>query len=189
MKYYKLIYDYDNDEKYINCNVAHIGKLDKYCLSNGVPLKEWGNYYFEYSSKEGNIVSDYIGNVIRWFIVTDVFVDYVINELNENNYQILPVKLIDTTKTKETMECKVLNILDVIDKALDLENSKYDIYELDDEKILSVEKFALYKEKILNHDIFRINEDLIHIFVSEKVKLLIEKYKLKGFQFLEIYVS
>ena len=34
MKYYKLIYDYDNDNDYINCNVVDLLNMDEYIVSN-----------------------------------------------------------------------------------------------------------------------------------------------------------
>ena len=54
----------------------------------------------------------------------------------------------------------------VID-TLDLDNSKYDVFELDDEKIISVEKYALKSSKIVNRHIFRLKDETIPIFISE----------------------
>ncbi len=189
MKYYKLVYDYENDEHYINCDEPHIGDMDEYCVSNGKKIDNWQDVSFGYNSREGNIVSDYVANLFRWFLVTNYFVDSVADIFNEQNVQLLPVTLIDKSGCKENITCQVVNILDVIDDALDLDNSKYDFFELDDERILSVEKYALKKENIKNHDLFRIKDDTIPIFVSEKIKKIIVEKEMKGFVFIEIEVN
>lgn len=36
MKYYKLSYDYENDDDYVNCDVGVIGDMDEY--SEGIIL-------------------------------------------------------------------------------------------------------------------------------------------------------
>ncbi|MDO5292532.1 MAG: hypothetical protein Q4F05_07250 [bacterium] len=64
----------------------------------------------------------------------------------------------------------------------------YDFYELDDEKILFVEKYTLKKENINNNSIFRLKEEPIPVFVSEKVKDIVERNSLIGFQILEVKV-
>ena len=81
----------------------------------------------------------------------------------------------------------VANIVTVID-ALDLDNSKYDVFELDDEKIISVEKYALKSSQIVNRHIFRLKDKTIPIFVSETLKKVIEDNKFTGFEFLEVDV-
>ena len=75
----------------------------------------------------------------------------------------------------------------VID-ALDLDNSKYDVFELDDEKIISVEKYALKSSEIVNRHIFRLKDDTIPIFISETLKKVIEDNDFTGFEFLEVDV-
>ena len=81
----------------------------------------------------------------------------------------------------------VANIVTVID-ALDLDNSKYDVFELDDEKIISVEKYALKSSEIVNRHIFRLKDDTIPIFISETLKKVIEDNDFTGFEFLEVDV-
>ena len=71
---------------------------------------------------------------------------------------------------------------------LDLNNSKYDVFELDGEKIVFVEKYALKSSEIVNKHIFRLKNDTIPIFVSETLKKIIEDNKFTGFEFLEVDV-
>ena len=101
--------------------------------------------------------------------------------------QYLPVKVIDRVTKSEVDSYFVANIVNVID-ALDLDNSKYDVFELDDEKIISVEKYALKSNEIVNMQIFRLKDDTIPIFVSETLKKVIEDNDLIGFKFLEVDV-
>lgn len=189
MRYYKLIYDYENDEGFINCNVPCIGTLDEYCTSNGIRQVEWENISFEYDSDEGNLLSDYIANVYRWFLVSEKCCTVIMNSVSEKIIQPLPVYLKDKKGIQKEITVQVLNILDIVDNALDLDNSKYDIYELDDEKIISVEKYALTKDMVFGHDIFRLKDDTIPIFVSEKIKKIIEQNDLTGFAFLKVAVN
>ncbi|WP_423237339.1 imm11 family protein [Clostridium tetanomorphum] len=53
---------------------------------------------------------------------------------------------------------------------------------------MSVEKYALKKERIQNHHIFKLKGDTIPVFVSERVKDIIVSNNLLGFAFLEVKV-
>lgn len=187
MKYYKLIYDYENDDHYINCSQVSLRDVNQYITSSGELVREWDNIVFKYDSNEGYIMSDYVANMYRWLIVSSNFCTLINKIIPNTNIQYLPIKLMDTTNGIENETYKVANILNVID-ALDLENSQYDVFELGDEKIVSVKKYALRNAVIEGHDIFRLKNDTIPIFISEKIKDMIEKNKLLGFAFLEVLV-
>lgn len=187
MKYYKLIYDYENDDNYINCSIGNIGDIDEYVTSNAAFIKEWHSVIFKYNSVEGSIMSDYVANVYRWLIVSEDFCSFMEKAVSNTNIQYLPVKLVDATSGVENETYKVANILNVVD-ALDLEHSQYDVFEMDDEKIISVEKYALKAAEVKGQDIFRLKNDTIPIFISERIKKLIEEHGLIGFAFLEVAV-
>lgn len=53
MKYYKLSYDYENDDDYVNCNVGVIGDIDEYSVSCGNYINDWSEVRFKYNSEEG----------------------------------------------------------------------------------------------------------------------------------------
>ena len=72
---------------------------------------------------------------------------------------------------------------------MDFENSKYDIFEVKDQRVLSVRKYALKKSKVQGHHIFRLKNDTIPIFVSEEIKTIVETNNLLGFSFWEVFVS
>lgn len=187
MKYYKLIYDYDNDDNFINCSIGCIGDMNEYVTSNGKIIKDWKDVVFKYHSDEGNVMSDYVANVYRWLIVSSNFCFLINKMISSTNIQYLPIKLVETNSGIENETYKVANILDVVD-ALDLKHSQYDIFELNDEKIISVEKYALKASEIKGHDIFRLKSDTIPIFISERIKKIIEENELSGFAFLEVSV-
>lgn len=134
MRYYKLIYDYEKDDNFVNCDSAYIGTMDEYITVSGKEIKEWEKVVFEYDSTEGNILTDYLANLYRWPIVSDDFCK-AIQGFTENQVQYLPVKVMDKNTKLETDSYFVMNIMNIID-AIDLENSKYDVFELDDEKII-----------------------------------------------------
>lgn len=58
--------------------------------------------------------------------------------------------------------------------------------ELDNEKFISIAKYAINSEKVNGHHIFRLKNSTIPIFISEKIKSIIEQNNLTGFDFLEI---
>lgn len=187
MKYYKLIYDYENDDHYVNCDVGVIGDIDEYSVSNGNYIKDWSEVRFTYNSEDGSVLSDYIANVYRWLIVSKKFKELIEEAVKENVIQYLSVNLFDIKNGVENTGYKIANLLDIVD-ALDLEHSKYDVFELDDEKIISVKKYALKEEMVQGHDIFRLKDYTIPIFISERIKDVIENNSLTGFAFIEVEV-
>lgn len=187
MKYYKLVYDYEHDDRYVNCTVRTIGGIDEYATSNGKLIQDWKEVVLEYNPNNGNIMTDYVANVYRWLIVSNKFRSEI-KEIVSDKIQYLPIKIVNSINKEENSLYQVANILDVVD-ALDLDSSQYDIFELDDEKIISVEKYALKKTKIQEHHIFRLKNDTIPVFVSEKIKNIVEKNKLLGFAFIEVVVN
>lgn len=187
MKYYKMIYDYEKDDNYVNCSIGIIDNMSEYITSNGSYIEEWKVPVFKYDSTEGEVMSDYIANAHRWLIVSNTFSKYINETTVKSRIQYLPVKIIDMFGNEEKESYKVANLLDVVD-ALDLEHSTYDVFELEDEKIISVEKYALKAREVGESDIFRLKDDTIPIFVSEKVKKIIEENALSGFAFLEVDV-
>ena len=187
MKYYKLSYDYENDDDYVNCNVGVIGDIDEYSVSCGNYINDWSEVRFKYNSEDGDVLSDYIANVYRWLIVSKKFRELIEEIVDGNAIQYLSTKLIDIKNNVENTEYKIANLLDVVD-ALDLEHSQYDLFELDNEKIISVEKYALKEEMVFGHDIFRLKDDTIPIFISERIRDIIENNSLTGFAFIEVDV-
>ncbi len=187
MKIYKLLYDYENDTEFVNCDSSNLREMDEYIVSSGKTVEHWENIVLEYDSYKGKVLTDYIANQYRWLVVSDTF-RKLTDGILEGYVQYLPVTITDKNKIIEPVTCNVANITTLVD-AFDYENSKYDIFELDDEKIISVEKYALKGDEIGNVPIFRLKDDMIPVFVSEEIKSLIEDNGLKGFAFLEVDVG
>ena len=167
----------------MNCNVGVIGDIDEYSVSSGNYINDWSEVRFKNNSEDGDVLSDYIANVYRWLVVSKKFRELIEEIIDGNAIQYLSTKLIDT---KNNVEYRIANLLDVVD-ALDLEHSQYDLFELDNEKFISVEKYALKEEMVLGHDIFRLKDDTIPIFISERIRDIIENNSLTGFAFIEVY--
>lgn len=187
MKYYLLSYDYENDDEYIIITTDNIGEKYNYDMLKGEKLENWDeNVMFEYSNDDGHIFTDYLASNNRWLVVSEKFRS-LIGRIESDPIQYLDIKIRNSETNKINDTYKVANVITILD-ALDLENSKYDLFELDDEKVLSIEKYALRKNMIGNNNIFKLKDDTIPIFVSEKFKNIVEENSLIGFHFLEVKV-
>jgi len=71
--------------------------------------------------------------------------------------------------------------------ALDLENSKYSVHEIDEMKNDSVQKYAI-KEVWLKISIYLGLKTIICRFLSEKLKKAMEKNGITGCDYLEVKV-
>ena len=202
MKYYELVYDHDGDDKknniYIMALFPNIQEdIDRYDIDiENEFITNWDiNNEFGYDPKDGYMYSDCLANVYSWMIVSEKSKNIFDKYIHSNNLQLLPIKIKNIVNEQKT-NYFVLHVMDVID-ALDLEHSDYfeiqlDEYgyeyeEEDEEKIrLIVAKYALKKDIIKGHHIFKVKKDNIRIFVSEEIKNEIEKNNLVGFCFWEV---
>ena len=202
MKYYELVYDHDGDDKknniYIMALFPNIQEdIDRYDIDiKNKFITNWDiNNEFGYDPKDGYMYSDCLANVYSWMIVSEKSKNIFDKYIHSNNLQLLPIKIKNIVNEQKTNYI-VLHVMDVID-ALDLEHSDYfeiqlDEYgyeyeEEDEEKIrLIVAKYALKKDIIKGHHIFKVKKDNIRIFVSEEIKNEIEKNNLVGFCFWEV---
>ena len=97
MRYYKLLYDYENDDNWVYCKEEKLEGNEKYLVYEGKQIHKWDEVEFKYNSKEGAILSDYIANAHRWLIVSPEFCRLTESVLS-SEVQYLPVKLIDTNE-------------------------------------------------------------------------------------------
>ena len=187
MKYYILSYDYENDDEYIIITADNTAEKYNYDMLKGEKIENWDeNVMLKYSNDDEHIFTDYIASNNRWLVVSEKFRS-LMGRIESDSIQYLDIKIRNSETNKINDTYKVANVITILD-ALDLENSKYDLFELDDEKVLSVEKYALRKNMIGNKNIFKLKDDTIPIFVSEKFKNIVEENSLIGFQFLEVKV-
>ncbi|API92409.1 hypothetical protein J32TS6_41620 [Virgibacillus pantothenticus] len=102
--------------------------------------------------------------------------------------QINILKYVDDDYTGEILNRPELTkLLDVVD-VINYERSTYTIFELEDEKIYDITKFALNENKINGKHIFKLKDKGIPIFVSETFKKLVEENNITGCDFLEVEV-
>lgn len=107
------------------------------------------------------------------------------HEILNENIQCLGIKIINETTNEENNTYKILNVTKHLD-ALDLDNSVYDIFQFGEDRVLSIEKYALKKTIIESNNIFKLDNETIPVFVSEKFKQVVEENNLIGFQFIEV---
>ena len=186
MKYYKLMYDYENSDEWINCIHYNSDHVDEYFVLESKKQENWKRSYFDYDSKDGRILSDFVGNVYGWPIVSLAGANLLKSIVADTSIQVLPIMLRDKQNKGQEVECFILNILNLVEGAFDYDHSQYTFFELDDETILSVTHYGLLRNHISEFDIFRISEQPVAVFVSESVKKEIEQTELTSFDFVEV---
>ena len=187
MKYYKLIYDFENDDDYDYAMLKSDDITDFYDnrISKGEYIDCWDNdIKLKYNEDDGNILSDFLAIDNGWIIVSKKFCN-VMHEILNENIQCLGIKIINETTNEENNTYKILNVTKHLD-ALDLDNSVYDIFQFGEDRVLSIEKYALKKTIIESNNIFKLDNETIPVFVSEKFKQVVEENNLIGFQFIEV---
>lgn len=189
MKYFKLMYDYEHDDNAIFLEID-INSLifDRYDTERGIVFETWDNNIdVIYDKSKGEVITDYIANELAWFIVTDKF-KTIIESINNNNIQFLKIRAKCKNSTEE-LDVYLVNICNVID-ALDLNNSRYRVYETGkNEKMLSIQKYAIKSDKVQGYDLFRLEGDYVSIFISERLKKCIKKNGITGCDFLEVKIT
>ena len=189
MRYYRLCYDFNKASKkhYVCCNQTNMNGMDEHCLIYGNVLKDiWNTPTFYYNPDEFSVWSDYLFNTFHWPIVSDIFVQKT-SDFLKKSIEVLNVNIINIQTNDINCTYKAINIVNIID-AIDYENSLYSKVLLDEEEILLVRKHVLQKKVVDGYDIFRLKNDAIPIFISEKLKKVIENNKLTGFDFCEVSV-
>ena len=188
MNYYKLIYDYENDADAICCFSKDLSDMNQYSVMQGLFIDSWNDKItLYYDNEEGNRKTDFLGNDMGWFIVSEKF-KQVLNAGKIEGIQYLPLNIKNVTDNKPLEGYSVANVYNLAD-ARDLNHSKYNEFEIDEnKKILSIMLYALRKEKIGGLDIFKLKNDAIPIFVSEKFVDSIAKNAITGCSFLEVKV-
>lgn len=188
MKYFKLLYDYENDDDVICCTRKELYNIDRYDVIKGEEITCWNNdIYFSYSHNDGSIFTDFLANDLDWFIISSAFKETL--EKNKiTGLQYLPITLLNETTGEITKQHYLVNVCNLID-ALDLANSKYSTFtKTDGSTLISVNVYALKSDMIENIDIFRLKNNNIPIFVSDRLRKIIKKNKFTGCDFLQVKV-
>lgn len=141
----------------------------------------WPEVSFYYSSKASNLESEYLLNIVQWPIVHKRVVK-TFESLGISGVEYYPIKLIDVV-TKHTNENYMLmyitNYIDAYDmsKTSYKYNEKYNCYSFNPKQIF------LDTQVCENYDIFRCKKHPSIIYVSQKIKDIVELNKWIGFAF------
>ncbi len=188
MRFFELIFDFQNSNQFIDCYSDDDLNFDRYSLQEGNKIDHWDkNFKFYYNPNAGEVFSDYLSNDLSWLVVSEKFKG-VLETLEIPNVQFLPVKLENVNDYSILVGYYVVNITSVVD-ALNLEYSDYTVFELNEnEKVLSVKKYALNRSEIKDLHLFRVVNSSMSIFVSEAVKNALETNGITGCDYYEVKV-
>lgn len=146
-------------------------------------INNWPNVEFYYSSNVSNLEGEYLLNVKRWPIV-HVKVMEEFNKREIKGLQYFPVKLIDVVTQKVNTNYVLMYVVNFID-AFDMEKSKYKYNDKYNFYTFIPQETYLNKYVCLEHDIFRSSKSAASIYVSEKIKKIVEDNHWIGFVFYE----
>lgn len=197
--FYKLSFDMDRVDESIKDGINTIyaeatnmdeivyedikkGFFDNIVLSSHV-IKNWPNVEFYYSSIVSNLESDYLLNVKRWPIV-HIRVMEEFNKQGIEGIQFYPIKLIDIVTQQTNNNYVLMYITNFID-AFDMNKSKYKYNEKYDFYTFFPKDTYLDKNICSKYDIFRCSKSVATIYVSNKIKQIVEKNHWVGFTFYE----
>jgi hypothetical protein len=188
MKYFKLIYDYKNDDDVICCTQKDMYGIDRYDVIKGEEINCWSeSISFSYNPYDGKNFTDFLANDLNWFMVSQAFKE-ILEKNKIGGLQYLPIIILNDVTEEIIKNYYLTNVCNLID-ALDLENSKFSIYtNIDGSNLISVNVYALKNDIIKDIDIFRIKDNNIPIFVSDKLRKIIRKNKITGCDFVEVKV-
>ncbi|TDW13119.1 hypothetical protein EDD63_1499 [Breznakia blatticola] len=141
----------------------------------------WPEVEFYYSSKASDLENEYLINVNRWPIIHKK----VMEKFNDNKIkglQYLPIKLIDVVTGKVNNNYVVMYIMNFIE-AYDMNLSKYTYNEKYNVYSFLPQDIVLDEKVCKDYDIFRCKKDFVGIYVSQKIKNIIDDNNWIGFEF------
>jgi hypothetical protein len=182
------MYDYENSEGNVVCTSDEMYGIDRYGIEQGRYYDKWDDRFtFSFDPEQGERWTDYLSTDLGWFVISTKFKE-TLDRIGITNIQYIPIRIKNVIDDSMVEGYSVANICSLID-ALDLEHSDYSEFELDEnEKVLSVRKYALKQNAIKELQIFRVEKSQMAIFVSEKVKEEVERNNITGCDFLEVKV-
>lgn len=146
-------------------------------------IDKWPDVEFYYSSRVSVLESDYLMNIKRWPIV-HTRVTETFTETGIKGIQYFPVKLVDVI-TQEINQNYVLMYIENFIDAFDMKRSKYKYNEKYDFYTFLPKETYLDRSLCNAYDIFRCSKSVASIYVSEKIKKIIEDNCWTGFKLYE----
>lgn len=141
----------------------------------------WPRVNFYYDSEKSNGESDYLPNVKSWPIVHNRVAAEFKKE-NIKGVEFFPVNLVDMATQKINADYSLMYISAFID-AFDMRKSKYKYNERYDYYTFVPGKTFLNQSICSEYDIFRCIKSPSAIYVSEKIRAIIELNQWTGFAF------
>lgn len=203
MMFYKLVFnmgqeseELSKEEDYIYAGATNMdgisysgikkGWFDNIIYSN-VEITDWPTVVFYYSSHASSIESHLLNNIKSWPIVhRDV--SYQLKEYGIEGVRFLPLELVDVDTGKTNNHYELLYTTNFIE-AINLQVSQYE-YEEDYQSYFFLPNgIVLDSETCQSIDIFRDSRDPVSLYVSERIKQMIEKNKWVGFHFYPIQAT
>ena len=101
--------------------------------------------------------------------------------------QFLPANVVDEQGFPLKKEYYIMNVLNVLPfESLNKEKSDFLCFEFENNLYYNIAKYAFYRDSLINQDIFRLENDMYALFVSENVRKIVRKMKWEEFGFLEV---
>ena len=160
-----------------------------YLIKDGKELSDLPEIKFRYSSKVSKLKTEYLLNYnIDWPIVHQTVKEEFEKQNIKGKIQYIPITLADIDTDDEIHEYYAMNILNHIE-AIDLKKSDHNYDEEFNYYAFLPGSIYLDESICEGHDIFRASKYTAYVYVSQKVKDIIEKHEWVGFKFREEKVS
>lgn len=156
------------------------GFFDNIILSE-IIIEDWPNVEFYYSSKASSLESDYLLNIKRWPIIHKRVKEELELE-NIKGVKYFPIKLIDVVTQEVNNHYFLLYVNNFID-AYDMDKSQYKYNEKYNFYTFMPDETYLDDKVCSRHDVFRCKKSVAPLYVSEKIKKLIDRNNWTGFDF------
>lgn len=197
--FYKLTFDMDSIDEGIkngtNTIYAEADNLDEIeyegvkkgffhnVILSPRTIRDWPEVIFYYSSKASDLESDYLLNIRSWPIIHER-VREEFHRRGIRGVQYPAVKLVDVVTHRVNTDYVLLYVENFID-AFDLERSEYFYDEEYDFYTFLPGKTYLNEDVCSGYDIFRCSKSVAAVYVSGKIKEIVEENRWTGFHFYE----
>lgn len=176
------IYAQDSNLKEIQYDGIKKGFFRNIVFSNKT-IHSWPEVLFYYSSNASNLESEYLLNIVQWPIVHKRVMETFEN-LGISGIEYYPIKLIDVV-TKHTNENYMMMYITNYIDAYDMDKTSYKYNEKYDSYSFNPKQIYLNTQVCEKYDIFRCKKHPSIIYVSQRIKDIIETNKWIGFTFYQ----
>jgi hypothetical protein len=181
-RHYKLWFD-DSDPLAAICTRAELRGVSEYFVYQPEPIDEWPSDVTFYT--EGEHLEDrLIPAPMNWILVS-VRVKKALQKMEIEGVQFLPVRVVRQETEEEVRGYHVLHVWRQL-SALDEEHTVRLVPKQEDCPQLGIAKVALRREVIGDVDMFRLEDWYIPVYVSRRVKELLQAIKVTGFKWIPV---